>query len=319
MRIFGADKIKGLMEKLGVEDGVPIEHPFVSKAIQNAQKKVEAYHFDIRKQLLEYDDVMNQQRLIFYELRKRVLKGEAVRDLLVEWSTRVIEAAVFSVIPENAYPESYDLEGVVAAVQEKTGVTMTADALSDMGIDALIDHILAAYELFLKGREEEFGTESFAAIVRYVTLQALDNYWKEHLLRIDRLKEGIGLRGYGQKDPLVEYKREGFDLFESFVGEVRENVVHVVGAIREVVEPEPVEAPRREMFEYSYPSLDNLPAYETELGGNSLMGLAGLGAVPPRDLRQQKEQKIGRNDPCPCGSGKKFKKCHGADQDRGNM
>ena len=311
MRIFGADKIKGLMERMGVEEGVPIEHPFVSKAIQNAQKKVEAYHFDIRKQLLEYDDVMNQQRLIFYELRKRVLKGEGVRDLLVEWGTRVIEEIVFSIIPEKAYPESFDLEGVVGALKEKTGCDVTIDELRDLGIDALIDHVLVRYEAFLSEREEKFGPESFVGIIRFVTLQTLDNFWKDHLLKIDRLKEGIGLRGYGQKDPLVEYKREGFDLFESFVGEVRENVVLIMGSISEVSEPEPIEAPRLDLFEYSYPNEDGLPVQELESFGGSFgeVGVQNVFGTP--ETQSQKEQKIGRNDPCPCGSGKKFKKCHG--------
>jgi preprotein translocase subunit SecA len=310
MRIFGADKIKGLMERMGVEEGVPIEHPFVSKAIQNAQKKVEAYHFDIRKQLLEYDDVMNQQRLIFYELRKRVLKGEGVRDLLVEWSTRVIEDLVFSIIPEKAYPESFDLKGVVASLREKTGCSVSTEELVDLGIEALIDNLLVRYEEFLASREKEFGQEPFGVIVRYVMLQALDNFWKDHLLKIDRLKEGIGLRGYGQKDPLVEYKREGFDLFESFVGEVRENVVLIVGSISEVSEPEPIEPPRLDQLEYSFPNENGLPVHELESLGGSYEGVSLQNLLPPPSP-SQKEQKIGRNDPCPCGSGKKFKKCHG--------
>jgi preprotein translocase subunit SecA len=254
---------------------------------------------------------MNQQRLIFYELRKSVLKGEGVRDLLVEWSTRVIEDLVYSVIPEKAYPESYDLKGVVGLLKEKTGFSLPPDELKDMGIDALIDHLLVRYEEFLKVREEEFGQEPFAAIVRYVTLQTLDNFWKEHLLKIDRLKEGIGLRGYGQKDPLVEYKREGFDLFASFVGEVRENVVLIVGSVQEVSEPEAMEPPPLDEFEYSYPNEEGLPVHELESAAGVWGGMSAQTFHADSGAMAQKEQKIGRNDPCPCGSGKKFKKCHG--------
>ena len=315
MRIFGADKIKGLMERMGVEEGVPIEHAFVTKAIQNAQKKVEAYHFDIRKQLLEYDDVMNQQRLIFYELRKRVLRAEALRELMIEWGSRVVEEQVMAVIPENAYPESFDLAGVVSLVAEKTGLALEADELKDLGIDALMDHVIARYEEYLAGREKEFGAEPFEAIIRYVTLQTLDNQWKDHLLKIDRLKEGIGLRGYGQKDPLVEYKREGFDLFESFVGEVRENVIQVLGTIREAAESELIEAPPLEALDYSYPDETGVPVWENDSSAPSLWGglPVGDGTFREEMAPVRKEQKIGRNDPCPCGSGKKYKKCHGTE------
>ncbi len=316
MRIFGADKIKGLMERLGVEEGVPIEHTFVTKAIQNAQKKVEAYHFDIRKQLLEYDDVMNQQRLIFYELRRRLLKSEGLRDLILEWGGRVVEDQVLSVIPEKAYPESFDLPGVSALVFEKTGLKLSTEELADLGIEALIEHSIARYEEFIGNREKDFGTETLESIIRYVTLQTLDNFWKEHLLRIDRLKEGIGLRGYGQKDPLVEYKREGFDLFESFVGEVRENVVQVIGTIREVSEPEVVEAPQLGHLDYSYPNESGEPVWENDGTPSRMWGAIPIEpATPsaPAGNEGRREHKVGRNDPCPCGSGKKFKKCHGAE------
>ncbi len=318
MRIFGADKIKGLMERMGVEEGVPIEHAFVTKAIQNAQKKVEAYHFDIRKQLLEYDDVMNQQRLIFYELRKRVLKSEGLRDLVLEWGSRVVEEQVFAVIPEKAYPESFDLPGVVSLVSEKTGLLLTPGELNDLGIDALVEHAVARYEEFLSMREKEFGTETFEAIIRYVTLQTLDNLWKDHLLKIDRLKEGIGLRGYGQKDPLVEYKREGFDLFESFVGEVRENVVQILGSVREATEPEMIESPPLDQLDYSYPDETGVPVWENDGSSPSLWSGIPVEAQTSSSDGQmsagRKDSKVGRNDPCPCGSGKKFKKCHGAEK-----
>ena len=310
MKIFGAEKIKGLMERMGMEEGVPIEHAFVTKAIQNAQKKVETYHFDIRKQLLEYDDVMNQQRLVFYELRKRVLKGEGLRDLVSTWGSRSLERLILSIIPEDAYPESYDLQGLVEKVQEKTGLALTIEEIQDMGIDALVAHILSRYEAHLSEREALFGADVFSSIVRYVALQALDNGWKEHLLTMDRLKEGIGLRGYGQKDPLVEYKREGFDLFEQFMEEVENSVVEVTGSVREVAEA-PEEEPDFGNLAYSYP--DESGEVVLDLGGESFSPNAyGVAVDPVSGGTSGSPSKIGRNDPCPCGSGKKYKKCHGA-------
>ncbi len=311
MRIFGAEKIKGLMERMGMEEGVPIEHAFVTKAIQNAQKKVETYHFDIRKQLLEYDDVMNQQRLVFYELRKRVLKGEELRDLVLTWGSRVLERLVLEIIPEDAYPESFDLPSLVARVQEKSGLQLTVDEIQDMGIDALVAHILSRFEAHISEREALFGNEVFSSIVRYVSLQALDNGWKEHLLTMDRLKEGIGLRGYGQKDPLVEYKREGFDLFELFMEEVERSVVEVTGSVREVAEA-PEEEPDFGNLAYSYP--DESGEAVMDIGGGQPFSSTGFGVsvAPLSGVEPERSAKIGRNDPCPCGSGKKYKKCHGA-------
>ncbi len=311
MRIFGAEKIKGLMERMGMEEGVPIEHTFVSKAIQNAQKKVETYHFDIRKQLLEYDDVMNQQRLVFYELRRRVLKGEALSELVSTWGARVLERLVLSIIPEDAYPESFDLPGLVGKIEEGTGLSLSVEELQDMGIEALVAHILQRFEAHLLEREALFGTEVFQSIVRYVSLQSLDNGWKEHLLTMDRLKEGIGLRGYGQKDPLVEYKREGFDLFERFMEEVEENVVKVSGSVREVSVETSDEAPNFDNLDYSYPDETGDPVMAPGFFLSPWdQTPVALSAGP--DSSGGKEGKIGRNDPCPCGSGKKYKKCHGA-------
>ncbi|MGC8529063.1 MAG: preprotein translocase subunit SecA [Leptospirillia bacterium] len=310
MRIFGAEKIKGLMERMGMEEGVPIEHPFVTKAIQNAQKKVETYHFDIRKQLLEYDDVMNQQRLVFYELRKRVLKGEGLRELVSTWGSRSLERLILSIIPEDAYPESYDLQSLVTKIQEKSGLHVTVEEVQDMGIDALVAHILSRFEAHLAEREALFGVDVFSSIIRYVSLQALDNGWKEHLLTMDRLKEGIGLRGYGQKDPLVEYKREGFDLFEQFMEDVENSVVEVTGSVREVAEA-PEGEPDFSNMAYSYP--DESGEVVMDFGEESFSPNAfGVAVEPVSKGPAGSPSKVGRNDPCPCGSGKKYKKCHGA-------
>ncbi|MCL4460939.1 MAG: preprotein translocase subunit SecA [Nitrospirae bacterium] len=320
LRIFGADRIKGLMDRMGVEEGVPIEHGFVTKAIENAQKKVEAHHFDIRKQLLEYDDVMNQQRLIFYELRRKVLRGENLRELLEEWGQDVIGGIVRKFAPEEQYPETWDLKALAEGVLEKTGLAVEADSLDGLGIVALQEHISSSFGEFLAEKERLFGADNFWAIVRYLILQNLDEQWKEHLLNMDHLKEGIGLRGYGQKDPLVEYRREGFSLFEEFVSSVQENLVLLIGNARQIEESVGLpEAPDMESFSFLHPEeqaflLDpGTTAPEEALPFSIASDTAQtFGDITEEEGPLKTGRKPGRNDPCFCGSGKKYKKCHGA-------
>nr|WP_320409188.1 preprotein translocase subunit SecA [Leptospirillum ferrooxidans] len=322
LRIFGAERIKGLMERMGVEDGVPIEHGFVSKAIENAQKKVENYHFDIRKQLIEYDDVMNQQRLIFYEMRKKTLKGEDLSERLYEWAETIIDKLLMIFAPEDQYPETWDLPGLCEGVQEKTGMTINPESIRDLGIDALRNELLEKHQDFLKEKESLFGSEAFWSIVRYFVLQNLDSLWKEHLLNMDHLKEGIGLRGYGQKDPLVEYRREGFDLFESFIANVEESVILLVGSASRMEEDASLpEYPELDNLQYIHPLDESQAGYPVASSSDTVSfgmppqmeeGFLPWGApmASPSDA-ELRDPKIGRNDLCPCGSGKKYKKCHG--------
>ena len=320
LRIFGADRIKGLMDRLGVEEGVPIEHGFVTKAIENAQKKVEAHHFDVRKQLLEYDDVMNQQRLIFYELRRKVLRGENLKELLEEWGQDVIASVVQEFAPEDRYPETWDLPALSTGILEKTGLSVQSDSFEGLGIVALQEHLHAAYRDFLDEKEKLFGADNFWAIVRYLILQNLDEQWKEHLLNMDHLKEGIGLRGYGQKDPLVEYRREGFVFFEQFVSSVQENLILLIGNARQIEEAVDLpEAPDMQSFNYLHPEeaaflldpgtmVPEEPLPFSISSGNAPTFLGNTDEGGPMTTAK----KPGRNDPCFCGSGKKYKKCHGA-------
>ena len=320
LRIFGADRIKGLMDRLGVEEGVPIEHGFVTKAIENAQKKVEAHHFDVRKQLLEYDDVMNQQRLIFYELRRKVLRGENLKDLLEEWGQDVLLSVTREFAPEDQYPETWDLTALATGIMEKTGLSVDPGSCEGLGIVALQEHLNSAYRDFLAEKENLFGSENFWAIVRYLVLQNLDEQWKEHLLNMDHLKEGIGLRGYGQKDPLVEYRREGYILFEQFVSSVQENLILLIGNARQVEDTVGMpDAPDMQSFHYLHPEEeaflldpgavvpeDTLP-FSISTGTAQTFGGSSESGGPLASAK-----KPGRNDPCFCGSGKKYKKCHGA-------
>ena len=320
LRIFGADRIKGLMDRLGVEEGVPIEHGFVTKAIENAQKKVEAHHFDVRKQLLEYDDVMNQQRLIFYELRRKVLRGENLKELLEEWGQDVIASVVQEFAPEDRYPETWDLPALSTGILEKTGLSVQSDSFEGLGIVALQEHLHSAFRDFLAEKEKLFGTDNFWAIVRYLILQNLDEQWKEHLLNMDHLKEGIGLRGYGQKDPLVEYRREGFVFFEQFVSSVQENLILLIGNARQIEEAVDLpEAPDMQSFNYLHPEEEAfLLAPGTMVPEEPLPFSISSGSAPTfvgnadEGGPMTTAKKPGRNDPCFCGSGKKYKKCHGA-------
>ncbi len=320
LRIFGADRIKGLMDRLGVEEGVPIEHGFVTKAIENAQKKVEAHHFDVRKQLLEYDDVMNQQRLIFYELRRKVLRGENLKELLEEWGQDVIASVVQEFAPEDRYPETWDLPALSTGILEKTGLSVQSDSFEGLGIVALQEHLHSAYRDFLAEKEKLFGADNFWAIVRYLILQNLDEQWKEHLLNMDHLKEGIGLRGYGQKDPLVEYRREGFVFFEQFVSSVQENLILLIGNARQIEEAVDLpEAPDMQSFNYLHPEEEALLLDPGTMVPEETLPFSISSGSAPTFVGNADEggpmtagKKPGRNDPCFCGSGKKYKKCHGA-------
>jgi preprotein translocase subunit SecA len=283
--------------KLGMEEGVPIEHRMVTRAIENAQKKVEAHNFDIRKQLLEYDDVMNKQREVIYQHRRAILTGEDLSDEVREMIGEVTDSLIDVYCPENQYPEEWDLTGMAEAVQAQFGVdlakheTLKPEHVKDLGREAireeLREHIVEVYGQ----KEQELTPELLRYLEKMVLLQVIDHHWKDHLLGMDQLRDGIGLRGYGQKDPLVEYKREGFDMFAAMMGRIKgdalDRLFHVQ-AVREAPPPPQPAAP--------------LPRMTLNRGEEP---------VAPKTVHRDQE-KVGRNDPCPCGSGKKYKKCHGA-------
>jgi preprotein translocase subunit SecA len=298
LRIFASERISNLMLKLGMEEGVPIEHRMVTRAIENAQKKVEAHNFDIRKQLLEYDDVMNKQREVIYQHRRAILAGEDLSEEVREMIAEVTDSLIDVYCPESQYPEEWDLAGMGDAVQAQFGVDLTEhetlkpEHLKELGREAireeLREHIIEAY----RQKEKELGPELLRYLEKMVLLQVIDHHWKDHLLGMDQLRDGIGLRGYGQKDPLVEYKREGFDMFaammERIKGDALDRLFHVQ-AVREAPPPPPQAA---------------VPPPRMVLN-------RGEEPIAAKTVHRDHE-KVGRNDPCPCGSGKKYKKCHGA-------
>jgi len=285
MRIFGSDKISPLLGKLGMTEDMPIEHPLISKAIENAQTRVEGHNFEIRKYLLEYDNVMNKQRETVYGMRKEMMDNGDMKERIVEMVEELCEEFVNECAPEKVYPEEWDIASLKNRIFETFFLHFDLDhvdikSMTKAGLlDAVKTRVASAYD----EKEKEFGEPTLRSIEQYIALGSLDAHWKEHLLSLDHLREGIGLRGYGQKDPLREYQRESFELFLDMLERVKLDTVRKLYA---------VQLARQEVPKPEAPVI-----------------FMNRGDEPPPE--QEKGKKIGRNDPCPCGSGKKYKKCCG--------
>jgi preprotein translocase subunit SecA len=283
MRIFGSDRISGLMNRLGMDDEVPIENRMVSRAVENAQKKVEAHNFDIRKHLLEYDDVMNKQRTEIYSYRREVLKGENLKERVLEMAEDTVYELLSIYCPDEKHSEEWDIKGLKDALFGMFSISVdTIPSDRPLG-EFLVSELRSHYE----SREREIGEELLRHIEKVLMLQVLDTQWKDHLLGMDHLKEGIGLRGYGQRDPLTEYKKEAFELFADLTGRIAADTLTRLFKIQVREEREIKKSAQRQPLVYN----------------------RGEGAEVQRPVTRGK--KVGRNDPCPCGSGKKYKKCCG--------
>ena len=294
LRIFGSDRIRKIMDKLGMEEGEPIEHKLVTRAIATAQKRVETHNFEIRKHLLEYDDVMNKQREVIYGMRREILEGESQEETVREWIEDVTAGFLDLYAGAGAHPEDWDLNGLNEALHRQFDLRLPAEAqhgevASREGIEELVRD---AVESRYKAREEALGADGMRNLERVVMLQVIDSQWKDHLLSMDHLKEGIGLRGYGQRDPLTEYKREAFDLFQEMVERVKATVVEWLFKIQLVRE--------------AAPEVRRSPWADARESRGESVEVASAARPAVRDASGQK---VGRNDPCPCGSGKKYKKC----------
>ena len=291
LRIFGAEKISSIMDKIGIEENEPIEHKLISRAIENAQKRVEGQNFDIRKHLLEYDDVMNRQRQVIYEQRKSVLKGDNLRADLQDIIEETVEDLVPEYVDDKKHPDEWNLKGLEERVYAQFALKMDLGG-DDLGSGQDIEErIVAAVNDLLKRKEAEFGTPLMDYLVRMISLQSIDVHWKDHLLGMDHLKEGIGLRGYGQKDPVREYQKEGYDLFMDMIQRIKEDTVRKLCLVQIQREEEVEEMREQQRQDYIMNRGEDTPATSTV---------------------RRKTQKVGRNDLCPCGSGKKYKKCCGA-------
>lgn len=299
LRIFGSDRVAGMMDKLGMEEDEPIEHGMISRAIENAQRKVEGHNFDIRKHLLEYDDVMNKQREIVYRQRFEVLKGKDVSEVVQDMMQDQIQSLAEELYSDRTDSIDWDWDGVAARLQETFHIqpNWDKDACKDLTLDGLTELIASVVAEKYKEQEDHNGVETQRQLEKLILLQIVDSHWKDHLLSMDHLKEGIGLRGYGQKNPLNEYKREGFELFNRLMETVKAQVVSNLMRVR-VVQQEDVERMEEEQRRRR--------ELETQK-----MQVKGAGDNDDQSFQPTKNDKIGRNTSCPCGSGQKYKKCCG--------
>jgi preprotein translocase subunit SecA len=294
LRIFGGERISNIMSRLGMEEGEPIEHGLISRAIENAQSKVEGHNFDIRKHLLEYDDVMNQQREVIYRQRRDLLMGENIHDAIKDMIDEKAEQIAADFADERALPEDWNFKGLSDAVFKQFNYRLKdfdKDTLDGLNQEGLSQEIYDQTSVAYAEREKMIGNETLRRLERIVMLQTVDNLWKDHLLSMDHLKEGIGLRGYAQQNPLIVYKKEGFELFQDLIERIKEETLAILFRIQ-LAEPQSLqEMQKSQDQELTYSGGETTPV--------------------KKQPKRREEKKVGRNDPCPCGSGKKYKKCCG--------
>jgi preprotein translocase subunit SecA len=338
MRIFGSERISGLMLRLGMEEGVPIEHGMVTKSIERAQKQVEAQNFAIRKHLLEYDDVMNKQRTSVYDMRRMILEGKNTREHVLNLVDEIVEWYVDSYCNEKDSPSNWELETLQSSMKETFGVEVPLSELNRIGRGTMPGELVGRAKARYEEREQQMGREQALFHQRMIMLQIVDTQWKDHLYSLDHLKEGIGLRGYGQRDPLVEYKKESFSMYQALMDRIDEEILRWTFLYQPVLAPEPqrapppaaeeqdlltprAPAPARKETELAFAGIKRAAPRNLSYNDPSAAPTALARAAEPREARggtdevqtvKREGPKVGRNDPCPCGSGKKYKKCHGS-------
>jgi preprotein translocase subunit SecA len=320
MRIFGSDKLDGMLQKLGLKEDEAIVHPWINKALEKAQSKVEARNFDIRKNILKFDNVMNDQRKVIFEQRVELMRDETVAATIADMRHDVIDDLVAKHVPENAYPEQWDVKGLREELKRVLGLDLPVDEWAkEEGIadEELLARITRRADEHMAAKVAQWGPEVLRYVEKSILLQTLDHLWREHLVMLEHLRQVIGLRGYGQRDPLNEYKAEAFNLFETMTNQLREGVTAQLMQVQIVQQPPPEEQPQQ---------LPYMEAHKIDPStGEDEMALADAGASPftrngtsaavrtadrnPNDPTTW--GKVGRNESCPCGSGKKYKHCHG--------
>ena len=317
MRIFGSERMDGMLQKLGLKEDEAIIHPWINKALEKAQKKVEARNFDIRKNLLKYDDVMNDQRKVVFEQRLELMDGEDLGETVAEMRREVIDDLVAKHIPETAYAEQWDTAGLKEGVLSYLNLDLpVGEWAQEEGIDEsqIHERITAAAEAAAKDRAERFGPDIMAYVEKSIVLQTLDHLWREHLVNLDHLRSVVGFRGYAQRDPLNEYKGEAFELFQAMLGNLRQVVTAQlmrVELVREAADAPPPQAPRDMHGQHI-----DATTGEDDFGETTMTLAATDARIVPAEERDPANPstwgKVGRNEACPCGSGKKYKHCHGA-------
>ena len=315
MRIFAPERVKGLMQKLGMQQGEAIEHPWVTRAIENAQRKVEGHNFDIRKQLLDYDDVANDQRKVIYEQRNEIMAEDDISDTIITIRGDVINGLIDTYIPPGSLDEQWDIPGLEEALEQmgaKLPISAWLEEDHDLHEETLRQRILEVVEKAYAEKEAQAGAEVMRHFEKAVMLQVLDSMWKEHLAAMDYLRQGIHLRGYAQKNPIQEYKREAFELFTQLLNRIKTEVISILTKVRVRAEEdvEAVEQQRRSTATMTYQHAEAASLAAAAAGGDG----GGVAAADDQDNHApyvREGRKVGRNEPCPCGSGKKYKQCHG--------
>ncbi|MDQ0420510.1 preprotein translocase subunit SecA [Peteryoungia aggregata LMG 23059] len=305
MRIFGSDRMDGMLTKLGLKDGEAIVHPWINKALERAQKKVEARNFDIRKNLLKYDDVINDQRKVIFEQRIELMDATDVSATVTDMRHEVIETMVGIHVPPNAYAEQWDVAGLKQKVANTLNLDLPVDVwAAEEGIaeDDIYNRIMEAADKAAADKAERFGAELMAYVERSVVLQTIDNLWREHIVNLDHLRSVVGFRGYAQRDPLQEYKAEAFELFQALLANLRDAVTTQMSRVELVREAPPAPTPPQMQAHH----------IDATTGEDELAAPADQAAQNRNPLEPKSWGTVGRNEPCPCGSGKKYKHCHGA-------
>jgi preprotein translocase subunit SecA len=317
MRIFGSERIDSMLQTLGLEEGEAIIHPWLNKAMERAQKKVEARNFDIRKNLLKYDDVMNEQRKIIYEQRLDIMQSESVTDVVDDMRHEVVESLITTYMPPKSYPEEWDMAALSEDVKRIFGLTLPfAEWAAEEGVanEEIQQRLQAAVDAQIKDVRETNGVDLMRFAEKSILLQLLDQHWKDHLHTLDHLRQGINLRAYGQRDPLNEYKREAFDLFALMLEKVREMVTTTLARLRiqatsiaDVQTPRTADIPMLAVHED--PNTVSPLGHDDTSGDSSQRVTRSTQPIDPNDPSTW--GRVMRNQPCPCGSGKKYKYCHG--------
>ncbi|PRX31184.1 preprotein translocase subunit SecA [Meinhardsimonia xiamenensis] len=320
MRIFGSERLDKMLRTLGMKEGEAIIHPWVNKSLEKAQAKVEARNFDIRRQLLKFDDVMNDQRKVIFAQRREIMEADDLSDVVQDMRHQVIDDLVDAFMPPKTYADQWDVEGLARAVREKLNIDPPiAQWAEEEGVDQeeIAERLRHAADEMMAAKAVQFGPENMRSIEKQVLLQTIDSKWREHLLRLEHLRSVIGFRGYAQRDPLNEYKTEAFQLFQSMLDSLREDVTRTLAQIRPLTEEERAEMLRQMMAAQQAAQAPKAPAQQEE--GAPAMATAGAGAgaaegqARPGFVESDRSTwgNPGRNEPCPCGSGRKFKHCHG--------
>jgi preprotein translocase subunit SecA len=317
MRIFGSDKLDGMLTKLGLKENEAIIHPWINKALEKAQQKVEARNFDIRKNLLKYDDVMNDQRKVIFEQRLDLMRDENVDETVADMRHNVIDELVAKYIPANAYAEQWDIAGLDAAIREVLTIDPPlAEWAKEEGIadEEMRERIIRQADEWMARKVAKWTPDVMRYVEKSILLQTLDHLWREHLVMLEHLRQVIGLRGYGQRDPLNEYKAEAFSLFEAMIDNLREAVTGQLMRV-EIVQQPPAEDPSQLPYMEAHKVDPATGEDEMALASAPLAAAALVGNGDQAAARNPKDPttwgKVGRNEECPCGSGKKYKHCHG--------